>query len=97
MPEEAPVIRTVGISAMISFSLKVLYCAASSCSMSPRWILVCYRDDDFALCAPSLDVGERIASFLERENLIQDRTDCAGFDQGRDFAQLLSLRSHKQE
>lgn len=63
----------------------------------PRWILVCYRDDDFALCAPSLDIGERIASFFERENPIQDRTDYAGFDQGRDFAQLLSLCSHKQE
>ena len=59
--------------------------------------LLFHCNDDLALCAPGLDVGQRISGLLKREDLIHDRTDHAGFDQGRDFAQLLSLRTHEQE
>ena len=59
--------------------------------------LLFHRNHDLALCAPGLDIGERVAGFFERENLVHDRTDHAGLDQGLDFAQLLPLRTHEQE
>src|SRR5215212_9086943 len=43
-----------------------------------------HSDDDFALRTPSLDVGQGIRGLLKPENLVNDRTDYAGFDQGSD-------------
>src|SRR5207248_373714 len=49
------------------------------------------------LCAPDLDIGQRIPGLLKRKDLIHDWTDHTGFNQGSDLAQLLSLRTHEQE
>jgi hypothetical protein len=56
-----------------------------------------HSDDDLALRTPSLNVGQGIRGLLKRENLVNDRVDYAGFDQGSDLVQLLPLRSHEQE
>ena len=54
-------------------------------------------NDDFALCASGLDVGQRIPGPLKREHLVDDWPDDTGFDQGRNLTQLLPLRAHEQE
>jgi len=60
-------------------------------------VLVCDRDDDLTLRAPGLDIGQRIPSLLKWEHRVDDRSDHAGFDQGRNLAQLPPLRAHEQE
>lgn len=60
-------------------------------------VLVCGRDDDLALGAPALDMGQRISGLLKPEHLVDNPPNDAGFDQGCNLTQLLPLCAHEQK
>ena len=54
-------------------------------------------NDDLALGAPTLDIGQRLVSRSEWENHIHDRAYNPRLDQWRDLLQLTTAGSHEQE
>src|SRR5260221_13153232 len=54
-------------------------------------------DDDLALRAACLDVGDGFVGGLERENLVDNRTDGARFDETGDLPKLAPVRLHEEE
>ena len=58
-------------------------------------VLIRDGDDDLPFGVPGFDIGQRIPGPLKWEHLVDDWTDDAGFDQGRNLTQLLSLRAHE--
>src|SRR5216684_7636187 len=58
---------------------------------------VSHRDDDLALGPPALGVGHGVLGRLEGEDPVDDRSDCAGVDEGGDRAKLLAAGLHEEE
>src|SRR5712672_1989933 len=57
---------------------------------------VSHRDDDLALGPPALDVGHGVLRRLEGKDPVDDRSDCAGVDEGGDRAKLLAAGLHEE-
>jgi hypothetical protein len=55
------------------------------------------RDDDLAVGAALLDVGERLEGLVERECLVDERAEVAGVIQGGQLAQLPAVGPHEQK
>src|SRR6267142_487820 len=56
-----------------------------------------HLDDDLAFCTPRFEVSPSLFDGFEREDPIDDRPDDARFNEGRDLAQLLAVRSHENK
>src|SRR6267378_1474880 len=54
-------------------------------------------DDDLASCTPRFEVSPSLFGGFERKDPIDDRPDAARFNEGRDLAQLLAVRSHENK
>ena len=55
------------------------------------------RDDDLAVGAALLDVGQRLEGLVKWEGLVDDRAEVAGVVEGGQFAQLGAVGLHEQE
>src|SRR5438093_6093840 len=74
----------------------VLPCKPSRVRLRQPAILS-HLDDDLAFCTPRFEVSQSLFGGFERENPIHDLPDDASFNEGRDLAQLLAVRSHENK
>ena len=48
-------------------------------------------DDDFALCATGLDIGQSLVGGLERKNLVKDGTDRSFVDEASERVRSIKV------